>query len=221
MRRYTDWMGVAALVTAAGSGTRFGGLKQFAELTPSFRLVDAAVVTARSVSAWVGVILPDGYQWDGIAIDGSSKGGASRRESIGAGLALLPSWVDTVLIHSASHPLATSATAKRAIDAVAGGADGAVPWLAAVDVIKELHDDDSLTTVGREGLGSAQSPMAFKRSILDRAFATDGQATEESQLVEAIGGRIVAVAGQLDNVHVVDDNSLALARTIAAGRGVV
>ena len=156
-------MGVAALVTAAGSGSRFGGLKQFAELAPSIRLVDAAIVTARSVSAWVGVILPAHYQWDGAPVDGTTGGGTSRRESIGAGLAILPSWVETVLIHSASHPLATPATARRALDAVAGGADGAVPWLAAVDVIKRLNIDDTLTTIGREGLGSAQSPMAFKR----------------------------------------------------------
>ena len=214
-------MRIAALVTAAGTGTRFGGLKQFAELSPGIRLVDRAVVTARSVADWVGVVVPQGHQWEGEAVDATCIGGTTRRQSIAAGLAAVPETIEIVLIHSASHPLATVAMARRALAAVEAGADGAVPILGLVDVVKRVGPNGSLTTVGREGLGLAQSPMAFARLVLDDAFSRAGDAVEESQLVEAMGGRVVAVGGDTGNIHVVDEAGLTLARAIAATAPVV
>lgn len=209
-------MTVAALILAAGSGTRLGRPKQFLPLAGDERLVDRAVSSVRPVADWIAVVLPPGCTWDGATVDASCGGGESRHSSLRAGLALVPAEVDVVLVHSASHPLATADLARRLVEAVIGGADGAVPFLDAVDVVKRRDGKGELTTVGREGLGSAQCPMAFERTMLDRAFAAERSGTEESQLVEAIGGRIVAVGGEVGNVHVVDEPSLAVARALAA-----
>lgn len=208
-------MSIASLVMAAGSGDRFGGPKQFATLTDRTRLVDRAVATARAASVWVGVVLPPGAEWDGDPIDGVCSGGPSRQASIESGLTLLGAEVDVVLIHSASHPLASVKLAAAAIAAVEAGADAAVPWLPLVDVLKR-SDGGQLTTFGREGLGLAQSPMAFARPMLERAFRSGRSAVEESELVEKLGGRVVAVDGEATNIHVVDRRSLAVARAIAA-----
>lgn len=185
------------------------------DLTSSERLIDRAVATVSAVADWVGVILPAGSEWDGAAVDAVCPGGGSRYASLKAGLALVPPSVEVVLVHSASHPLASVELAHRLLDAVADGADGAVPFLEAVDVVKRRHETGTLKTVGREGLGSAQCPMAFARPMLDRAFAEIDSGTEESQLVEAIGGRIVPVEGQVSNIHVVDLPGLAMARALA------
>lgn len=204
---------------AAGPGARFGALKQFAELTDGVRLVDRAVATAGSVADWVGVVLPAGRTWDGAAVDHACPGGSSRLDSIGAGLAAVPARFEVILIHSASHPLASLSLMQRAIAAVEAGADGAVPLLDLVDVLKR-RDGDGVVTVGRAGFGLAQSPMAFSRRRLDAAFGSasecDVTVVEESELVESVGGRIVAVAGEMTNLHVVDQVSLAMARSIAA-----
>ena len=185
------------------------------DLAPSERLIDRAVATVSTVADWVGLILPADVDWDGAPVDAVCAGGESRYASLKAGLALVPSSVQTVLVHSASHPLASVALATRLLDAVADGADGAVPFLEAVDVVKRRNETGQLTTVGREGLGSAQCPMAFARPMLDRAFAEVDHGTEESQLVEAIGGRVVSVPGEVSNIHVVDLDGLAVARTLA------
>lgn len=209
------------MVTAAGSGHRFGAEKQFVPLTAERRLVDAAVSACRAVASWVGVILPPGRRWDGEPVDATCSGGASRYASIKAGLGCVPPDIGVLLIHSASHPLASVGLAARTVAAVVDGAgegsgvDGAVPVLDAVDVVKRRGADGSLTTVGREGLGLAQSPMAFRRAVLDHAFDEINEGVEESQLVEAIGGRIVAVDGEITNLHIVDQASLAVARALA------
>ncbi len=212
---------VAAIITAAGSGTRMGEQKQFLELEPGRRLLDRTVETCRVHAGWVGVIVPPGTRWttDGGGsipdADAVVDGGADRFASVSAGLAAVPEWADIVVVHSASHPLASPDLLDRVVAAVENGADGVVPVLAAVDTIKRHNADGSLATVGREGYGSAQVPMAYRRSILESALATGTSVTEESMAVEAAGGRVVSVTGELTNIHVTDRASLAVARHLA------
>lgn len=212
---------VAAIITAAGAGTRMGAPKQFLELTPGERIIDRVVTTCRACCSWVGVVVPAGSDWTDPAVDAVVAGGADRLDSVAAGMAAVPASIDIVVVHSASHPLATTDLVQRLIAAVEAGADGAVPFQAAVDVVKRRNDDGTLTTVGRDGLGTAQAPMAWSRRVIDRALgaAATGRsprAVEESAAVEAIGGRVVAVDGELANLHVTDPASLAAVRALAA-----
>lgn len=217
---------VAAVITAAGSGTRMGQPKQFLELCPGERLIDRVVATCRSTCSWVGVVVPPGSEWSGPSVDAVVDGGADRLASLSAGLAAVPEQYEVVVVHSASHPLASADLVTRLIGAIDRGADGAVPLLDAVDVIKRRQPDGTLVTVGREGLGTAQAPMAWARRSLDRAMAAqatiavgaEGRAVEESAAVEAVGGTVVAVDGELANLHVTDPASLEVVRALAIGR---
>ncbi len=214
-------MTTAALITAAGSGTRFGARKQFLELAPGLRLVDAAVATCRSVADWVGVLVPSGHEWRGPGVDLVAEGGDSRQATLTRGLAVLPEGTDRVLIHSASHPLASVTLAQAALDALRRGADAAVPLWTPPDVIKDGRGA-GLVTVGREGFGLAQSPMAFRLDALTQAFAAGVTAVEESALVEADGGVVHHVPGEVTNIHVIDPLTLAMAAAvlpILAGHG--
>lgn len=213
---HTSSQTVGALVLAAGSGTRMGGAKQFLELQPGERLVDRTIATVAPTASWVGLVLPECSAWQGPEVDAVIQGGDSRHASLANGLLALPDRIETVVVHSASHPLATATLVADLLQTVEAGADAAVPFLPAVDVIKRRADDGTLTTVGRETLGAAQCPMAFDRTLLERAFAEAEPGVEESALVEAIGGTVVAVAGEVGNVHVVDSTSLAVARELVA-----
>lgn len=194
-----------------------GAPKQFLELAPGLRIIDRTITTCRAVAGWVGVILPPGTAWEGPRVDAVVDGGIDRYESIVAGASAVPADATVVVIHSASHPLASEELIRRLVGAIDDGADGAVPFQRTADVIKRVAADGTLTTVGRERLGWAQAPTAWRRSVLDRALATVDSAIEEGAAVEAIGGRVMAVEGELANLHITDPASLEMARRIIAG----
>lgn len=171
-----------------------------------------------AVASEVVVVVPPGSSWTGGPPTTAVAGGADRSASVAAGLAALSPAVEVVLIHDAAHPLASAELARAVIAAVLAGADAALPFLDAADVVKHRRPDGGLQTVGRVGFGSAQMPMVFRRSALVAARAGEGRADEDSALVEAAGGRVVGVPGDSANVHVVDARSLEVARALAALR---
>lgn len=210
---------VSAIVLAAGSGSRFGKAKQFLELTPGVRLVDAALDTAFTVSDNITLVLPADHSWEGREVHATVTGGATRLESVAAGLPALLEDRQIVVIHDAAHPLATRATFLDVIEAVEAGADAAVPVLPLSDVVKRQDHRGRLTTVGRDGLGLAQVPMAFSAEALLSAHAQtpiSDSLWEDSMLVECNGGDVVSVRGSSGNIHVVTPGDLNIVRILAA-----
>lgn len=197
-------MSVAAIVVAAGQGARFGGPKQFAVLTHE-TVSGHSVRAARSVAQRVVLVVPEDYVGNGEGADVVVVGGATRAQSVRAGL-LGCAEVDIVVVHDAARPLATAALFGAVVDAVTNGADGAVPGLAISDTVKRVTDDGPLMiitdTVDRGSLVTVQTPQAFRREVLVRAHANAEDATDDAALVEAIGGRVVVVAGEVDNVKI-------------------
>lgn len=212
---------VTALVLAAGSGSRFGGRrKQFLELAPGVRLVDAAIGAAFHVTENVVVVVPDGDSsaWEPRLTIVS--GGSTRLESVRNGLAEVGEEQKVVLVHDAAHPLAPRSVFIDVVDGIRNGADAAVPVLEVADVVKRKGALGELTTVGRDELGLAQVPMAFSASSLRAAhledrFGAREEIWEDSMLVEQAGGRVVAVEGTPWNIHVVTPSDLAMARLLA------
>jgi 2-C-methyl-D-erythritol 4-phosphate cytidylyltransferase len=84
-------------------------------------------------------------------------------------------------------------------------------------VIKHRTEDGRLRTIGRDGLGLAQMPMAFTRPALTDSLARSVEGYEDSARVEAAGGVVRAVPGSSRNVHVVQPEDLELVRLIATG----
>ena len=63
-----------------------------------------------------------------------------------------------------------------------------------------------------------QTPQAFAREVLIRAHASGDDATDDAALVEAMGGRVVVVPGERDNVKITVPGDLAKASSIALRR---
>jgi 2-C-methyl-D-erythritol 4-phosphate cytidylyltransferase len=218
---YSAGVSVWAVVVAAGSGRRYGGPKHD-ELVGGRRVVDWSVAAARR--ACDGVVVVVAADAVATAVDGADRligGGATRADSVRAGLGAVPEDADIVVVHDAARPAATDALFDAVIDAVRAGFDGAVPGVPVTDTIKVVADDHVVReTLDRRVLVAVQTPQAFRAAALRDAHRTSGMATDDAALVEAAGGRVVVVAGDVANVKLTVPGDLAaLDSTLAAIHG--
>jgi len=201
---------VWAVVVGGGSGQRFGRPKQY-ELLGAERVIDRSRRIAGSVCDGVVVVVPE--------VDAERErcvaGGATRSDSVRAGLAAVPPDAEIVCVHDAARPLASAALFRRVIDAVRAGADGAVPGLAVVDTIKVVDADGVvIATPDRSSLTAVQTPQAFRAGVLRAAHACGGDGTDDALLVERAGGRVVVVPGEASNRKITDPADLDWARAM-------
>ena len=186
-------------MVAAGSGSRFGGAKQFAELEGR-RVVDWALVASRTVADGVVLVVPADHEEDEASVaDAVVAGGATRSASVRAGLAAVPPDADVVIVHDAARPFAAPALFEAVIAAVRDGADGAVPGVPLADTVKRVVGSQVIATLDRDELVAVQTPQAFTAAALRRAHAGAVEATDDAALVEAAGGRVVVVPGDPAN----------------------
>ena len=152
-------------------------------------------------------------------------GGASRAESVAAGLAAVPAASEVVVVHDAARPLLT----PEIVAAVVAGLDDADGAIAARPVADTLKRGDGreppaiAATVNRAPLWAAETPQAFwapvLRDAVARARAEGGlaAATDCASLVEAAGGRVRLVATPGPNLKVTTPADLALAEHLLRG----
>ena len=193
---------VWAIVVAAGSGSRFGGAKQYA-LLGGRRVVDWSLATARAACGAIVLVVPPDRAGLPEAADHVVAGGATRSASVRAGLEVLAHETNddiVVVVHDAARPFATRSLFESVIAAVRSGADGAVPGLPVTDTVKRVDADGVVTaTLDRTELVTVQTPQAFRLSVLRAAHEEGGEATDDAALVEACGGRVVVVPGEETN----------------------
>ena len=201
------------IVVAAGAGTRFGGPKQF-ETLGDRRVMDWAVAVAREMSDGVVVVLPP----EAAEREGGIAGGTTRSESVRRGLAAVPKNATIICVHDAARPFANEDDFARVIDAVASFADAAVPAVPVADTIKVVDDTGQvIRTPARESLRAVQTPQAFRAEVLRRAHASRGESTDDAALVEAEGGKVVVVDGDVLNRKITTRDDLEWARAQQRG----
>lgn len=200
-------MTLAAVLTAAGSGSRLGrDLPKALVPIDGVPLVRWAASSLATVSGRLVITAPaDAIDAFVAALDGVAArvsvvaGGASRQDSVVAGLAELADLDDddTVLIHDAARPFMPVAVFGRLIEAIEHH-DAAIPVLPVVDTIVSGVGGD-ITYLDRSSLGAVQTPQAFRIGALRDAHAraaSDGlEATDDASLVLHYGYRLATVEG--------------------------
>ena len=199
-----------AIVVAGGSGARFGSdvPKQFLALGGRRVLDWSLELLARHVGPNIVLVVPSSREGDPEPLAASVVvGGASRSASVRAGLAALPESAEFVLVHDAARPFVVSAVVDRLLDALVAGADAVVPALPMVDTVKRVSGGVVVETLDRAELVTVQTPQAFRADVLRRVHVDLPEATDDSGLVEAHGGLVVAIAGDtlLRKVTTVED----------------
>lgn len=196
---------VWAIVVAGGSGRRFGSPKQWQRLQGR-SLAAISVDTARSACDGVVLVVPEHEGSDSstaTSADSVVSGGDTRAESVRRGLSAVPAEAGIIVVHDAVRPKASVELFHAVIAEVRSGADGAIPAIPVVDTLKSVRPDGSVErTVDRDSLMAVQTPQAFSAVRLREAHASDPDATDDAGLVEDAGGRVVVVAGEVDNMKV-------------------
>jgi 2-C-methyl-D-erythritol 4-phosphate cytidylyltransferase len=211
---------VWAVVVAAGEGRRFGSKKQFAELAGR-SVVEWSVDAARSVAEGIVLVVPAADTADPALLrlaDSLTAGGATRAESVRAGLACVPERAAVILVHDAARPLASPTLFRAVVDALSDSADGVIPGLTLSDTVKRVTGDTVRETLPREELVVVQTPQAFRAAVLRRAHAEGGEATDDAALLERLGATVRVVPGEATNVKLTEADDLARATSLLLAR---
>ncbi len=209
----TTTASVWTVVVAGGSGTRFGGPKQYVELAGR-RAIDWSLAAARTVSEGIVVVVPaTDVDADPGGADVVVAGGDTRSASVRNGLAAVPADAGIVVVHDAARPAASPALFRAVIDAVRAGAAAVVPGVAVTDSLRSRTGG----AVDREDLVAVQTPQAFDAAVLRAAHAAGVDGTDDASVVEAHGAAVEVVPGETTNgklTHPAD--RVALEATLAA-----
>jgi 2-C-methyl-D-erythritol 4-phosphate cytidylyltransferase len=225
---------VAAIVCAAGPGTRFGGKrkKQFVD-------VGGRAVFVRSVELFdnrpdvkqilLGISEEDEeivtVKWGAnLKFFGVKTffGGSERFDTIRKALELLKDDIDLVAVHDACRCCATEQMVDEVI-AAAAKSGAAIPACPVTATLKEARDGAITRTVERAGLFEAQTPQVFETALLRRAYENlanldQARVTDDAFLVEALGHEVTIVETDSSNIKITRPSDVPIAEAIIKSR---
>ena len=201
-------MRIAAILVAAGTGTRFGATtpKQYALLRgkPVLRWAVEALGAHITELQPVGEAASLAKALAGLAHRPPVPGGATRQESVHAGLeALAADPPDIVLIHDAARPHIPKGTIPALLAALET-CRGAIPAVPVADTLKRAAGSVIAETVPRANLYRAQTPQIFHFATL-LGLHRQGphpDATDDAWLLEQAGIPVAIVPGSDSNIKV-------------------
>jgi len=224
----------AAIVLAAGRGRRMGGRNKAGLPLGGRPLLAHSLATLKhspSVAQVIVVLNPADRealrrQWErdlpALGADLVVAGGKERWNSSRAGCRAADPALPILLVHDAARPLVEETTVEAVI--AAAREQGAA--LAAVPLADTLKREDAsgnvAATPDRTGLWRAQTPQAFRKELLLKAFeawpAEGPLPTDEAILVEAFGTAPRLVAAPASNLKVTTPEDLQVAEALLQAR---
>lgn len=210
-----------AILVAGGTGVRFGGYKQLQDLAGLTVLERSLRIVAQACEKVVVVLPPELLEELRPELAGQgflvTSGGKTRSDSVRCGLSRLldeeqdaPASDSVIIVHDAARPLASPELFSKTIVAIQDGADAAVPTLPLTDSIRHIVEGPK----DRTKLRAVQTPQAFRAKALLDAHASQPEATDDACLVEAMGGRVVLVDGEENNLKITKPRDLAVANAL-------
>lgn len=219
---------VGAVIVAAGSSQRMGGIDKLFEDLCGKPLI-AHTVSAFQTSSCIDQIVlvlnkRNLVQGRELAFDNWPKvsevclGGRRRQDSVREGLKRLEG-CQWVVIHDGARPFVTIELIEKGLEAAqeTGAAVAAVP---VKDTIKRV-DKDSLVqeTPPRRLLWAVQTPQVFRFDIIQAAYAkARGDVTDDAMLVERLGVKVKVYPGSYDNIKITTREDLMVAGMIELKR---
>jgi len=216
---------VGAVITAAGSSQRMGGVDKMSALLGGepvlARVVDVfqncdlidqivVVVNKQALKQWRPLVIERGW----FKVVDIWPGGERRQDSVAAGLSRLGGchWV---VIHDGARPLVTEDLIRRGL-AEAEETGAAVAAVPVTDTIKVAGDDRVVrSTPLRDNLWAVQTPQVFRFDIITKAYRrVKAEVTDDASLVERSGYKVKLYMGSYDNIKVTTPDDLAVAEVL-------
>ena len=204
----------SAIITAAGSGRRFGEAKQFKKLhgKPLYQYSLDIFIKSRLFDEIILVIPNSNQEKVQKKIKkryGSQVslviGGSDRQDSVKNAIQNSNPKVDLVVIHDAARPFITKKLIEECIFACETS-DGAIIAMQPHDTIKFSKDNVVEKTIDRSNIWMAQTPQAFNKQKILEAYSSgefdDLIVTDESSLMEKLGYKIMIVPGAEKNFKI-------------------
>jgi 2-C-methyl-D-erythritol 4-phosphate cytidylyltransferase len=223
---------VGLVVVAAGSGSRFGGLKQLAILGDQPLLAHAMKGLGPVASQGHRVlVVPDALEaeagWGNLR-DGMGQGwtiiegGKTRAESVRNGVSALPDSLEVVVVHDGARPFPPLRETELALGRLRDAPDlsGVIISSPVVDTIKKLLADGRSieATLDRNQLARAETPQVCRRTHLLAALTGDTSSTDEGSALEKAGYKVEIMFHNSWNPKITVPADLELARAWLACR---
>ena len=204
----------SAIITAAGSGRRFGEEKQFKKLhgKPLYEYSLDIFIKSKLFDEVI-LVIPNNNQKKlqrEIKRKYGSQvnlviGGLDRQDSVKNAIQNSNPKVDMVVIHDAARPFITKTLIEKCISACETS-DGAIIAMQPHDTIKFSKDNIVEKTIDRSNIWMAQTPQAFNKQKILEAYSSrefdDLIITDESSLMEKLGYKIMIVPGTGKNFKI-------------------
>lgn len=153
-----------------------------------------------------------------------APGGKERQDSVYHGLKLIDDGADIVVIHDGGRPLVAKDIVLKAIDNIEGF-DGVIVAVPVKDTIKKAENDIVKKTLKRDTLWAVQTPQVFRyNSIMkayEKAMADKFYATDDSALIERLGGTVKIIMGSYDNIKVTTPEDIPVAEILLKKRAII
>ncbi len=216
-------MSIAALIVAAGRGTRAGGTdpKQW-QMLAGKRVIDHtlnAFKEHRNIDIILVVLHPEDQNRLTDPAIKTALGGATRNQSVYNGLrALRTAAPKQVLIHDVARPLISAKCITNVIKALQTHR-GAAPALPITDALWRGQDGLVYETVVRKNLFRAQTPQGFDfQSILQAHAQANGAAADDAEVAMQAGLDVKIIAGHEENIKITLPEDFERANKIMKGR---
>ncbi len=206
---------ISAIIPSAGSGSRFGEVKQFKDLAGQPLIFHSINLFIRcSIIDEVVVVVQEKYvkpiYHDILSISAgkpikSIAGGLNRQDSVQNGVLAADSESTLVCIHDAARPFVTEDLIITSVSACEKY-DGAIVALPSLDTVKLSEGEKIKETIDRKKVWFAQTPQTFQKTKLIQALNMAKRrnlvATDESTLMEHMGFSIGLVEGHANNFKI-------------------
>ncbi len=154
-------------------------------------------------------------------------GGESRQESLAKGmkaltLKLKPKKTDLVVVHNGANPLVSYNEITDAIES-AEIYGASIVGHKIEDTVKKIKGKSITETLDREELFAAQTPQVINFEILKKALQNatkkNLKVTDESMLVEAVGGKVVVIQASKNNFKITTEEDLERLKVLLGDTG--